>query len=192
MISHSKKFVFVHIIKTAGCSIHTSLKQYSSNIRIHGHSPITRYPINITKEYYKFAFVRNPWDRMYSYYIFCKQNYKPTIPIMKTVSFNEWLLSPKFDFIFLPNEIVFPSKHFCQLNWLMDENKKIKVDFIGRFENLENDFKKITKTLGLHSCNLPHMNKTNHVHYSDIYNNESKEFVAEMSKNDIEYFNYEF
>lgn len=191
MISHSKKFVFIHIIKTAGSSIHTALTSYAIKNIVHGHSPIIRYP-NTVQNYYKFAFVRNPWDRMYSYYNFYKQNYVVTKEAMKNVGFSEWLMNPNFDFIFRSNEVVFPSKHFCQLNWLMDKNKNIMVDFIGRYENLENDFTEIKSKLDIETKPLGYINKTNHVPYREIYTDEEKEYVAEIAKEDIEYFKYKF
>jgi hypothetical protein len=81
------------------------------------------------------------------------------------------------------------------------------VDYVGRFENLQNDFNNICKALGLNEINLPHVNrarkeisilsflkqnKREKKHYSEYYDSETKEIVENAYKNDIQIFNYSF
>jgi len=72
-----------------------------------------------------------------------------------------------------------------------------KVDFIGRYENLENDFKVVAKELGLgNNVSLPHINsfssKRKGKHYTEFYTKEARDMVAEIYADDIKMFGYEF
>ncbi len=67
-----------------------------------------------------------------------------------------------------------------------------EIDFIGRFENLEEDFQYICEKIGLSNIKLPHENITRHKHYTKYYNNETREIVAEIYAKDIKNFGYNF
>ena len=73
------------------------------------------------------------------------------------------------------------------------------MDFIGKFENLADDFKVVCDSLSLEKSTLPHINaqtiRNKHdVPYQDVYNHfkGTKEIIAEYYKEDIERFGYEF
>ena len=67
IINHNKKYVFVHIHKTAGTSISINMLKSGGIKYKNKHSFITELE-NEYKNYFKFSFVRNPWDRLVSWY----------------------------------------------------------------------------------------------------------------------------
>ncbi len=79
----------------------------------------------------------------------------------------------------------------AQLKFLTDDDGSIIVDFIGRFENIENDFKYICDKLGIRAS-LEKLNMTERKEYDKYYSRETIEIVRTMSMAEIEAFNYTF
>lgn len=180
--------VFVHILKTAGTSVINAIGQ---DFKLH--LPVTeiirRVGEDKFKNAYSFSFVRNPWDKVYSHY---KYNVKTNQHLMKTkpVDFNIWVkkcYGDEKDYFYYHRQIQFTD----QLTWLKNNKGEIAVDFIGKFENINEDFSIIQKKLNLNE-GLPHLNKTQKVSYRKQYNQESCELIAKAFKADISYFNYSF
>ena len=154
-IDHDKKLVFIHISRTGGSSIKTTLNLHDKQYNEHYHLDSSYIP-NECKDYFKFAFVRNPFDRFVSLY-----HYRP-----KGLSFSDWL-----DNITL--------KYVQQVDYGLD-----KLDFVGRFENLQEDFNKhFDGELGFH-------NLTKHKHYLEYYDESTIEKVKLLAKDDLERFQY--
>jgi len=66
------------------------------------------------------------------------------------------------------------------------------IDFIGRFENLQQDYDVVCDKIGMPSKKLQVFNSTPHKHYTEYYNDETVGIVAELYSKDIEYFGYKF
>jgi Sulfotransferase family len=135
------------------------------------------------KTYFKFTIVRNPWDRVYSWYknvirdpghgiarcdfpTFCKEHG------------DNWALRP-------------------QLHWITDLDNKIPLDMIVKFENLAQEMSQVLKRLGFSNTTLPHLldsTKSNGEgkNYRDAYDLRSIEIIAERYREEIDLFGYRF
>lgn len=214
LVSHDHKFVFVHVQKTAGISIETVLKQHFPHaVHWHGRHGHAKNGIGdvgpeVWESYYSFAVVRNPWDRLASWYTMI-EDAQADLPFWKRSSkapFKSDLWnqvranSTDFD-SFLDNctEPVFDlgcwkSFAYNQLDLLTDEAGKVVVDDIGRFETLAADINKVFSRLGIPGVALPEKNVSSARgrHYSLRYTPRTRALVAERFARDIETFGYRF
>lgn len=78
-----------------------------------------------------------------------------------------------------------------QVKWIFDKSGNQLVDFIGRFENLNEDSQYVFSRLGVEES-LEHVNKTDHPPYQEMYTDKTRETVRRMYREDIEAFEYEF
>lgn len=191
-ISGRQDIIFVHIPKTAGTSIRYAMgfneMNKSQNIRNHYTAKEIINLIGIEKwnSAFKFSFVRNPWDRLYSFYSFRLMKGRIKDKIYKD-SFRAWVLSELVDrdpkskkrFNLIP-----------QTAWLIGPQNNIQMDFIGRFENLAEDYKKLCSLISFDS-ELPKMNKSIRANnYKLKYDPELEEIVAQYYQSDLDYFGY--
>ena len=85
-----------------------------------------------------------------------------------------------------------PVPHTNQLDWLIDPHGNILMDYIGKLETLSDDWKIISKRLSI-TAELPHKNRnSDKMHYSEYYNEKTKEIIRKKFTIDIEHFEYEF
>jgi hypothetical protein len=152
-------------------------------------------------EYFKFAFIRNPWDKMvsnYHYYLqfmTCKKN-KNKDDIKKIQwakdSFETWCTHSSEGVAYYQDSRIFYINNYE--NWL--NSPKLKVDFVGKFENLESDIKKIIETICPHvqydELEFPHINSTKRRPYQEYYSPKTIDIIRKYYKNTIELGNYEF
>lgn len=136
------------------------------------------------KAYYKFGFVRNPWDRVVSLY-----HRGEGLMMRDVMSFEDFVKWIKYS----SSTCVHPVPHTNQLDWFVDPHGNLLVDYIGKFERLEEDWEMISDRLDI-SQKLPHVNKNLNKtkHYTDYYNENTKDIIAKKFQIDIEYFNYTF
>ena len=136
---------------------------------------------------FKFSIVRNPWDKVVSHYfhrIKTNQTGLGDYPI----NFKEWV---KLTYGEQNPKYYDDPKYFMpQFDWLTDDKGEIMVDFIGRFEKLENDFQLICKRIDV-KADLPFENNSEHKEYQYYYDDETKEIVRRWFRKDIETFKYE-
>jgi hypothetical protein len=159
------------------------------------------------ESYFKFSFVRNPWDRIVSEY---KYRGYPVKIDFKTYLFKH-LPAPGW------------TDTYChiipQYDFLHDAGGKALVDFVGRYERVQEDFDAVCTRLGIAPTPLPRVNRSlddagpttfrelrkrlrrairsrerEHTFpsYTEYYDDESREYVGSMFRKDVEAFNYSF
>jgi hypothetical protein len=229
MLSHQHKTVFVHIPKNAGQSIETVFLDVLG-LTWESRAPLLLRPNDIpelgprrlahlaaseyvscghmTQEqfdgYYKFAFVRNPWDRVVSLWKYTGLAKEIDLKTFAMVHVDALVASGR------------PWLVKTQTDYLYDEDGTLLVDFVGKFETLSDDFAKVAETLGLPATSLPHVNASrapggepkrlrrllratgvaarslDSPHYNMLFDAESREYVAEVYSDDIRNFGYSF
>lgn len=191
MVSDEHKAVFIHINRTGGTSIERALGHdgyKGDTFQDHREPHAVRAEIGDDKwqRYFKFSVVRNPWDKMVSMYHHRKQNFDRSwdSPIMQheSMSFPAWVT-------LLDKLKNYPQHNLHnQLDWLGGPDT---LDFIARFERLEQDWEVIRERLGI-DTKLPRTNGSKHGHYRDYYTPETRDMVAQRFSKDIRHFGYQF
>ena len=176
MLSHEHKFIFIHINKTGGSSIEQFFCGQYENIPAK-HVPVSYYRGKYPG-YFRFSFVRNPWDKVVSQYEFRKRT-KDCYTFPEGMTFDEFIHKP----------IGRPLQN--QLDWITIRGR-IAVDFIGRYETLQRDFNAVCRHIGIEPGTLPHIHKSDRKHYREYYTDETREIVHKIFSRDIEYFNYKY
>jgi chondroitin 4-sulfotransferase 11 len=192
-LSAKHKIIFLHIAKNAGTSFCKALDM------VPNHHRWRYYKKNHPKEwsaFNKFAIVRNPFDRVVSSYEYAK---------METSRWHS-ARGAKYKTKHLDYDLLISKSFKETLNILINHPDKLKhqgwgpqhvyicnstgdimVDKILRFESLNEDFSKFFEGYSLDT-----VNPSNRKHYTEYYDDETKQIVAEKYAKDIEYFNYKF
>jgi len=181
MIDHKRKFIFIHIPKAGGTSVEAALELKGGP----QHVPFKFHPNK--NEYFSFTIIRNIFDKAVSWYLFHKKNY-PKLNEYQTKDFNEWVrlgMKTHSAYTLVKNPL-------SDLDFLEDSDNKVKLNFIGRFGNFQEDFDIICGKIGIPQQKLPHKNKSEHKHYTEYYDDETRDIVAKRYAKDIEYFGYKF
>lgn len=212
MISHKHKCIFIHIPKTAGTSInsffHPGVKFHFKNPdyeRLFGWCPKRQLHMqhatakqlleteliteDVWQSYYKFTFVRNPWDRAYSDYQWVQEfaGVKDTFKnyINKEGAFKE---------VFTNNsKETYLGDHLLQQTRFFDFKGMYKPDFVGRFESFSDDIELVLKNVALNQVFNVLTNKSKRrVDYSLFYTKSKRQLVDKKFNKDIELLGYEF
>jgi len=215
LLSLRHKFLFVHIAKTGGTSIRAALSYYkwadpyriplffmSRISSLTGHRLGCKFPRHakvigayevlpreLFDELFKFAFVRNPWDlQVSSYHHVMRERPNLLSGIRDFESFLRWKLDPTRRY-----QYIIDTSIELQTDYLIDLRGDVIVDFIGRYERLEDDFIEACKRIGIRSARLPHKRKAgDRTGYKEYYTDDTAEMVAEHFRRDIEILGYSF
>ncbi|TVO35969.1 sulfotransferase family 2 domain-containing protein [Vibrio algivorus] len=205
IISKDKKFVFIHNPKAAGTSVRNVLSQYDSfenffwhrgyidgidhavdkpHIALNDLSKTEYYKYLISSDYFVFGFVRNPYDRVYSAYQEKCRQWKDT-----TLDFNDFILTIdevkiRYDYEFV---------HFCPQHYFFYNGKKRVVDYIGKLEYIDVEFKVVSAFLSIGIQSLPLLNTTSETEgsYLKYYNEKSIEIINRLYEKDFILFGYD-
>jgi len=190
------KSVFVHIPKTGGKSILNALYGVEAH-NAAGHATaqfyLSVFGCKKFDDFYKFAFIRNPWDRLYSGYNFAQLGgfgFEQDMALKKELhelSFEQfvknWLTPQEID-----NWTIFRP----QSEYILNESGDLMIDKIYYFENIVNAFEELSERFQC-DIRLPHINKSKSVkYYKDVYDSEMIEIIARLYAVDLKFFNYDF
>lgn len=186
---HTKYFadvLFVHINKTAGSSIEQALEipfQHLTAQELRDLVGPDRWEAR-----FSFAFVRNPWDKVASHYHFRRKTDQTGLADGH-LGFNEWVVRAYGHRD--PQYYDQPKMFMPQVDWLSDNSGDIIVDFIGRFERLEEDFARLCEAIDA-TTKLPHYKASSRPPYEELYNKEAASIVRNRFRKDIVRFGYEY
>ncbi len=151
---------------------------------------------DIWERCFSFAIVRNPWDRMASLWSYLR-GMKLGVPggkgpsdalllaVRKCVGFGEFVR-------WAEAEGVAVDRHFYpQCHWVCDGDSVI-VDFVGRFETLQQDWDCVCRRVGLGVKPLPRLNTSAHKPYTELYDGMTAKIIGRMYSEDIDRFGYTF
>jgi hypothetical protein len=191
--------IFVHIPKAAGVSVCGTLLGNLGG----GHTTIEEYQMVFPKRkfnrYFKFTFVRNPWDRVFSAYNFLAKGGMDEADrrwaaanLSDCIGFNEFVVERLRSAAVQDCVHFWPQSAFIRCPF----RQKPLLDYIGYFENIEHDFEYVKNRLGMGAeVQLSHKNKTLsncQGNYQTHYSIEAREIVANVYKTDVELLGYNF
>ena len=146
-------------------------------------------PHELFDQLFKFAFVRNPWDLQVSSYHHLKRE-RPHLlkDITDFATFLKWKLDPE-----RPYQYHIDTSIELQSDYLIDLHGDNMVDYIGRYETLQEDFDHVCKKIGIPPKKLPHKRRaTDRGSYHRYYTDNTIELVNNHFKRDIEMLGFKF
>lgn len=205
MIIEKYNAIFFHVPKVAGYSIEQFLlpgqrdyKVFNEDILFGLHKGIMTQHLTyrdmlqyksreFLNSHFKFAFFRNTWERFCSAFFYLEKMYISQYHNFDNfvVKICEQVCSNNYN----------KGWHFAkQTDWLYDDNGCQILDFIGRYENLNQDFEKVCSKLCIEYQPLKKLNysKNSSVNYKDMFNDTTKQLVAEAYDLEIKMFEYKF
>lgn len=190
-LNEEKNILYIVNHKVANTSIVKLLKKY-------GYTNRSFQSIDIAKLNYSFTFVRNPYERLISRYShicrnmdditskvpwYIQRHFSKSTPVQKeNFKFKDFV---KFTLNVFDDHWEPQVEKFQKQGLTLDA-----IDYIGKFENLQNDFEAVCEKIGIPKQTLPHENKSNHNHYTEYYDDETRGIVARRYKKDFESFGY--
>ena len=186
-VSHERKFIWYRVAKVGTRTIYHHLLK--SNIHLDAEHPYRLYyPTNFYSDYFKFAFVRNPWDRLVS----CWHN--------KVIDSNYFRFSDakRTDMRIFTNFVNFISgldiencdPHLRLQCRLIDLNH---IDYLGRLESLDSDLSKIFHILGIPLENIESKNVSSEkIHYHEYFDSALVGKVYQIYRRDIQIFGFDY
>ncbi|MBD0823864.1 sulfotransferase family 2 domain-containing protein [Aestuariibaculum marinum] len=212
MISHEHKCIFIHVPKTAGMSIlsffypdvqfktkrpdYEKLFGWCPKRRLHMQHATAKQLLElelVTQEqwndYFKFTFVRNPWDRAYSDYKFI-QKFSGV-----TGGFSDFInkSGPFYEILNNDNSQSYLGDHLLPQTSFFDLEGEYQLNFVGAFENFHVDIDEILKKLNIIKNFDIHINKSKRkVNYANFYTRSMENLVATKYIQDIKILGYHF
>lgn len=171
--------IFIHIPKNGGTSIAQSL--FGLRCTHHDYQRYERVNRRKFLSYFKFCFVRNPWDRLVSGFFYLRFGAgveNRTGSEQQIVKYNDF---HSFVIDWLTEDNIRSSLHFQpQYSFICDGSNRVQMDFVGRMKNIAADFKTIREHLKI-EADLQRLNMSEHRHYGEYYTAELRKIVASVA-----------
>ena len=215
LISDSRRALFVHVPKTGGVSVGVTFRRCCDDARskapdvtppLGRHAPYERIlrAEPQTLDYWSFAFVRNPWARMVSWWSMISDwdrewgpsSGKPQGAEAERMRGNDvWRAAAAYDgfeeFVLRGTDEL-PRVGRPQVDYLRSPTFEREVDFVGRTETFAEDLVEVERRLGGTPTPTPHRNKSPHSIYRDYFSDVARDKVAAVYAADLEAFDYTF
>jgi Sulfotransferase family len=205
IVSTRHRFIFVAIPKTGTHSVRQALREQMgaedmeqvglfvrksfpipelARIR-HGHLTLSQVRPHLDpaefERFFKFAFVRNPFDRFVSYCSFITRQKGQFDRDPKAVM-RHFLANPPWD------HILFQPQH----QFVTDDEGRLLTDYIGRVEQMQDSYDEMARRIGIPTVSLARVNSSRRRDYRDYYDPALIDGVAKLYARDLELFGYEF
>jgi len=180
MLSHKYKCIFIHQRKCAGCSITHTFGLDPSEPEWHFMNDGLLSPEyeSAPTGYFRFSVMRNPWDRFVSGW-----KYLPSTRDRSLLDVLNNLPQGGADYRHLTRP---------QHAILYDKNGRLIVDYMIRYESLQQDFDAVCNIIGKPRRKLPHINQGDRKHYSEYFDVESRRIFLQHFGTDIELLGYKY
>jgi chondroitin 4-sulfotransferase 11 len=212
MTSHDLKSIFIHFPRTAGSSIEKFLMKtddiYGPKTSVYCNKDNVERTITeshhtskedyikqngeeIWEEYFTFSFVRNPWDWFVSNFFWDLYQYEKARAEGREIKRRREFIVDECNSDFT----TYLKKGASRPKWFVFTQASDfigDVNFLGRFENLEEDMQTICAHLGIEYDNFPYENKMNREKYTNYYDSETANIVHNLFEKDIKKFNYKY
>jgi hypothetical protein len=203
IVSHTHRVIFIANPKTGSSSVEAALSGMSEEpeldflaregfyTRHHAPAYIVRERLGtkVWDAYFKFAFVRNPWDWFVSQHFYNLQ--KRSGAHDTRASLPEDAITSTYDFLRTYRGAEWADSA-CQNAFVCDARGDVLVDFLGRFEHFERDFTTALSMAGGLDANLPHVNSSAHGYFKDYYTPATVEMIRAMYSRDVSLFGYAY
>jgi hypothetical protein len=206
IVSHLHRFIFAAVPKTGTHSVRQALRAHMGEgdmeqARLfvekafpipelaalkHGHLSFQQVRPHLGEtafgDYFKFAFVRNPWDRFVSYCAFATSREGAFARDPKGVMRHFLFTAPPM------GHLIFRPQH----EFLVGPDGALQADYLGKVETMQASFDTICERIGIPTRALDHANKSQHADYRSYYDDDMIAAVARLYARDIALFGYEF
>jgi hypothetical protein len=186
LIIPSKKFIYIHNYRTAGCSIRKCLTETERDLEWFPHKK-PKTLSNEYKDYFKVAIVRNPYDWFGSLYFKLLERktantHKLVVKLGGFTNFLNW---------WIENRGLNGWVGDRQIDFICDDNDNVLVNEIGRFENLVEFWGDMSKRFDFNP-QLEEIDTTVNTDFRGLYNEENKKVFNNYFKTDFERFRYKW
>jgi len=196
--------IFVHIPRTGGHTIDSLLghRRNKEKDKVRRHAYPHEYKKMFPKDwetYFKFTFVRNPWDRVVSAWTRSRGQNNYLVKDKKYIDNPEWfkenLFTPFNEYIQNKLSETYKTGHFTpQELWLFRKPKKpYEYDFIGKFEDFEKEVERLLELLQIKKPEkILKISPSNKKDYHEYYDNKSIRVVKELYGKEIDFLGYTY